>query len=122
MTKRPLRHRGVIVVALLLMAVPLLYGVVTFAARENSPLPWLEPAKSGTTCILPREPMRYLHMTYLKTLRDQVVRQGDRSQVTGTYAQGITSCRRCHEHREMFCNKCHEAASVRLDCFNCHSY
>jgi hypothetical protein len=122
MTKRLARQRGVIVVALLLMAVPLLYGVVTYAARSNSPLPWLEPAKSGSTCILPRAAMRYMHMNYLRILRDQVVRQGDRSQVTSTYPQGITSCRRCHENREMFCDKCHLAASVALDCFNCHTY
>ena len=128
MTRHGIGRRAAIVVALLLMAAPLLYGVVIFAARPRSSVPWLEPAKSGTTCVLPRETMRYTHMTYLETLRDRVVRQGDRNMVDDPqaprvpHAQGITSCRHCHAHRELFCDKCHEAASVRLDCFKCHPY
>jgi hypothetical protein len=113
------RHAA-IVVALVLMATALLYAVVIFAARPRSSVPWLEPAKSGTTCVLPRETMRYAHMTYLEMLRDRVVRQGDRTR--SLHAQGIASCRGCHEHRETFCDKCHEAASVRLGCFKCHAY
>jgi hypothetical protein len=122
MTRRLLRNRGAIVLALVLMTAPLFYGVVTFAARPNSPRPFLEPAKVGTVCILPSENMRYMHMTYLKTLRDQVVRQGDRTLISGNHRQGISSCRGCHEQRETFCNQCHESAGVRLDCFNCHAY
>lgn len=122
MTEHPTGRRALIVIALALMALPLLYSVVTFAARPSAKVPWLEPARSGTTCILPRETMRYTHMGYLRMLRDQVVRQGNRKLAADPHAQGITSCRRCHEHRELFCNKCHDAASVRLDCFNCHRY
>uniref|UniRef100_A0A7C4PM22 Hdr-like menaquinol oxidoreductase cytochrome c subunit n=1 Tax=Anaerolinea thermolimosa TaxID=229919 RepID=A0A7C4PM22_9CHLR len=122
MIRRLLQQRGAIVLTFLLMTVPLLCGVVTFAAEAIPPEPWLENAQSGATCILPREAMRHMHMSYLKTLRDQVVRQGDRSLISGKHQHGITSCRGCHEHRETFCNRCHQAASVRLDCFNCHAY
>jgi hypothetical protein len=116
------RYRRTIVASLVLMAVPLLYAVVTFAARPAPEGPWLEPPLANTTCVLPRERMRYDHMRYLKTLRDQVMREGRRELVTGEHAQGIGSCRECHAHREFFCDRCHEHSSVRLDCFGCHVY
>ena len=116
------RHRRTIVAALVLMAVPLLYTVLTFAARPAPGQPWLEPPRANTTCVLPRERMRYDHMKYLKTVRDQVMRTGRREQVSGEHAQGIGSCRGCHAHRELFCDRCHERSSVRLDCFGCHAY
>jgi hypothetical protein len=114
--------RRAIVFSLLLMTVPLLYAVITFAARPAVERPWLEPPAANTTCVLPKDRMRYDHMRYLKRLRDQVIREGRREQVTGDHAQGITSCRNCHAHRELFCDRCHERASVRLDCFRCHAY
>ena len=116
------RPRRAIAIALLLMAVPLLWAMITFAARPTSERPWLEPPLANTTCVLPRERMRYDHMRYLKTLRDQVMREGRREQVMGEHAQGIGSCRNCHTHREQFCDRCHERSSVRLDCFGCHRY
>lgn len=114
--------RRAIAVALLLMAVPLLWAVITFAARPAFQRPWLEAPLANTTCVLPKESMRYDHMRYLKNLRDQVMREGRREQVSGERAQGIGSCRGCHAHRELFCDRCHERSSVRLDCFGCHPY
>jgi len=116
------RYRRVILTSLVLMAVPSLYAVITFAARPVSKRPWLEPPRANTTCVLPKERMRYDHMRYLKTLRDRVTREGRREQVTGEHTQGIGSCRGCHNHRELFCDRCHERSSVRLDCFGCHAY
>lgn len=108
--------------ALILMALPLLCAVVGFAARPTAQTPWLEPARAQTTCILPREQMRYQHMTHLKALRDRVVRQGMRAELTGAQPQGISSCRNCHAQRERFCDRCHEQAGVSPDCFGCHAY
>jgi hypothetical protein len=116
------RHRRAIVLALGLMAAPLLYAVLSFAARPAPEAPWLEPAVPNTTCALPKDSNRHQHMRYLKTLRDQVLREGNREQITGARAQGLGSCRSCHAHRERFCDRCHERASVRLDCFGCHAY
>lgn len=114
--------RGKILLALVLMAVPLLFVLVGFAARPPAPTPWLQPARAHTTCILPREQMRYQHMTHLKALRDRVVRRGDRSAITGLEPQGLSGCRSCHEQREQFCDRCHEQAGVSPDCFGCHVY
>ena len=111
-------RRRSVVLALLALAVPLLVAVVGFAARPPAQVPWLEPARAPTTCILPREEMRYQHMTYLKALRDRVVRAG----VRGTQSQGLGACQGCHAHREQFCNRCHAQAGVVPDCFGCHAY
>lgn len=99
------------------------FAVVGFAARRSSSssataTPWLEPARAQTTCILPREQMRYQHMTHLKALRDRVVRDGQR----GLQPQGLAACQGCHASRERFCDRCHEQAGVTLDCFGCHGY
>jgi hypothetical protein len=116
------RHRRLIVLSLALMAAPLLFAVLSRAAGPEPPSPYLEPPKPNTTCVLPREGMRYEHMKHLRSLRDEVLRDGKRAQVEGARAQGITSCRSCHAHRAEFCDRCHERASVRLDCFGCHAY
>jgi hypothetical protein len=100
----------------------LLYVVLGFAARPAAAPAWLEPARPGTSCILPAPVMRYEHMRHLKRLRDQVMREGRRAELTGAAPQGLGSCRDCHAHRERFCDRCHERASVRLDCFRCHAY
>lgn len=116
------QRRSLIVVALVLMAAPLLYAVLSFAARPAPRPLWLEPARPNTTCILPTAVVRYEHMRHLKSLRDHVLRDGQREELTGARAQGLGSCRGCHAHRERFCDRCHERASVRLDCFGCHVY
>ncbi len=116
------RHRRLIVVALLLMVAPLGYAVASFAARPPTGPLWLEAPTPNTTCVLPKSVIRYQHMNHLKALRDRVMRDGRRVELTGGKPQGLGSCRGCHAHREQFCDRCHERASVRLDCFGCHQY
>jgi hypothetical protein len=112
------RPRRIIRVAAVALAVPAFFAVVGFAARPAAPTVWLEPARAQTTCLLPREQMRYQHMTHLKALRDRVVRAGDRS----AQPQGLASCQGCHASRERFCDRCHDQAGVTLDCFGCHAW
>ncbi len=116
------RHRRLLVAALVLMAVPLVYAVIALAARPKPAVPALEPARANTTCILPQARMRYEHMKYLKGRRDEVLRDGKAAALMGAEPRGFGSCRSCHAHREQFCDRCHERASVRLDCFGCHTY
>jgi hypothetical protein len=116
------RHHRLIVVALALMLVPLLFTLVGFAARSAPQTTWLEPPKPNTTCVLPKGSNRYDHMKQLKNLRDQVIREGNRAQITGIRSQGLGTCRNCHAHQKLFCDKCHNRVSVSLDCFGCHTY
>ena len=60
--------------------------------------------------------MRFHHMDLLKEVRGDVIRKGIKGGVT------LARCGECHQNRDQFCDKCHEAASVSLDCFGCHFY
>jgi len=111
-------RRRNIALALVALAVPLLFAMVGFAARPRRPTPWLEAARVQSRCLLPRERMRYEHMVHLKALRDRVVRDG----VRGGPPEGLSACQSCHARRAQFCDRCHAQAGVTPDCFACHAY
>ena len=91
----------------------------TVAAGE----PFLEmPDAKHTECLKWRdmikdtEDMRFHHWQFLREVRVEVVRYGKRGEI------GLKHCAECHVSRERFCNRCHEAASVKPDCWGCHYY
>ncbi|MBN2191638.1 MAG: hypothetical protein JW751_02385 [Polyangiaceae bacterium] len=114
-------YRRVVMVGLVVMGLPVLFSLVDYA-RGAEGEPFLAPAKPDTACILESAAMRYTHMTFLKDLRDRVVREENRSAEGDLDARGMNSCRGCHPDRAAFCDRCHDRASVRLDCFDCHKY
>lgn len=67
-------------------------------------------------CVRDPEYMRYHHMDLLKEVRSDVIRDGLKGGIT------LAGCGECHVNREAFCDRCHEKASVVLDCFGCHFY
>ena len=69
----------------------------------------------GYGCVKDTEYMRYHHWELLRGLREDVVRYGRRGDIT------LNGCWKCHESKSHFCDKCHNAASVILDCFGCHN-
>ena len=69
-------------------------------------------------CVLDSTEMRYHHMDLLKDLRDRVIREGQKGSIGIT----LSGCGECHVNRVEFCDRCHDAASVNLDCFHCHFY
>lgn len=113
-------YRRAVTMGLLVIATPLALSLVAYASGTQlsaSPATTKMPMKR---CILDTPSARHQHMTYLKQRRDQVVRDGRRS---GRVAQGLMStCSGCHGEQTQFCDKCHERAGVRLDCFGCHTY
>jgi hypothetical protein len=70
----------------------------------------------GGECVRETQYMRFYHMDLLKEVREDVIRRGVRGDVT------FTGCRECHTYRGQFCNKCHEAVTLNVDCFGCHYY
>ena len=62
------------------------------------------------------EYMRFRHMDLLKDSRSDVIRSGLKGGIT------LAGCADCHHNREFFCDRCHEKASVSLDCWGCHYY
>ena len=86
------------------------------------------PTPRGDVCIAPAEEMRREHMNMLLHKRDQTMHDGIR-----TKHASLVECINCHvtpdktgkvariDDGEHFCASCHIAASVSVDCFECHA-
>lgn len=86
------------------------------------------PTPKGEFCIEPIEVMRREHMNLLLHKRDETMRLGIR-----TKKASLNECINCHvtpdakgnvaraDDEEFFCSSCHVAASVSIDCFECHA-
>lgn len=107
----------------LIILLPLGYSVVSYVlahGSQSSP-PFIErPDKKYQSCVKETTYMRFHHMDLLKEIREDVVREGKRGEIG--LAIGLNNCRKCHASRERFCNQCHNAVNLHLDCFGCHYY
>lgn len=86
------------------------------------------PKPKGDACIAPLDEMRRTHMSMLLHKRDQTVHEGIR-----TKQSSLSECINCHatandsgevvrsDSEQFFCSSCHAAASVSIDCFECHA-
>jgi hypothetical protein len=80
--------------------------------------------ENAGVCVAPTEEMRRNHMKMLLDQRDLTVRQGLREP-----RFSLKNCVDCHASRETgsvlgkdgFCSSCHSYASVKIDCFECHT-
>ena len=80
--------------------------------------------EQGEACVAPVEEMRRNHMAMLLEQRDRTLREGIRST-----RFSLKNCVECHASRktgsvlgdEGFCSSCHAYASVKIDCFECHT-
>jgi hypothetical protein len=87
------------------------------------PLPVVH-IEQGEACVAPVEEMRRNHMKMLLHQRDRTVHEGIR-----TTRFSLKNCVECHASRktgsvlgeEGFCSSCHAYASVKIDCFECHT-
>jgi len=137
----PLIVLGLLVfVALMLGATLANRGIGKFGSK-----PVLDLPKDEKFCVRDVKFMRENHMKLLNTWRDQVVRDGVRTEkiprrdATGkilkdasgktvyqTIGRSLTkTCLRCHDNHESFCQRCHEYTGVvkhggTLKCFQCH--
>ena len=114
-----INRNTIVAVSVLIILLPLGYSAVyaVFARGGEASEPFIE-MPDGETCVGGKsgEYMRYHHMDFLKDIRDDAVRKGERGEI------GINSCRECHTSRERFCNQCHDAVNLHLGCFHCHYY
>ena len=83
-----------------------------------------EKAKAAKTCVMPTAFMKAEHMQLLDVWRHNVTRNGERMFVN---AEGklfdmslSNTCLDCHSNKEQFCDRCHDYASVRPYCWDCH--
>ena len=105
--------------------------IVTFPFWYNrgkaapAPEPILtEKAKAAQVCIRSTEYMRAEHMQLLDVWRESVVREGTRVYVNPEGKEFNMSlsntCLDCHSNKAEFCDRCHDYASVRPYCWDCH--
>ncbi len=107
-------------------------GLVTFpfwynvgSAAYKSPELQLPPKSKATQCVESTDWMKGEHMQLLDHWRDYVVRDADRvytSRDFGTHFEMSLqkTCMECHETKEKFCDRCHDAAAVAPYCWDCH--
>ncbi|PIE58998.1 MAG: cytochrome C [Desulfobulbus propionicus] len=103
----------------LFVTIPIWYNQDKVGAAPELTLP-----KKSKTCVRPAEEMRATHMQLLNQWRDEVLRDGDRStfEIEGKqYKKSLMlTCMECHTSKQQFCDKCHDYASVRPYCWDCH--
>ncbi len=101
----------------LVVLLPLLFSIVSplFARDSGAVREFLErPDPQHTSCVRDTTYMRFHHWELLRGLREEVVRDGIRGDLS------LDGCWDCHQSKVRFCDRCHKAASVRPDCFGCH--
>jgi hypothetical protein len=96
------------------MLIPAAVGAFRLAFASG-PEPFLVRPSSGE-CIREAAWMRFHHMDLLFDAQDAAVRRDSRQDVT------LSACAGCHEDRAVFCDRCHVAAGVAPDCFDCHAF
>ena len=115
----------------------ILAGLVVFIAAitfpfwfnlgKAAPAPELEltaKAKAAKTCVMPTAFMKAEHMQLLDVWRHNVVRNGERMFVNAEgklFTMSLSNtCLDCHSNKAKFCDRCHDYASVRPYCWDCH--
>ena len=115
----------------------ILAGLVVFIAAitfpfwfnmgKAAPAPELEltaKAKAAKTCVMPTAYMKAEHMQLLDVWRHNVTRNGERMFVNTEgklFNMSLSNtCLDCHSNKAQFCDRCHNYASVRPYCWDCH--
>lgn len=110
------KGRIAFVILAVVILVPIGYYAIGDTISQNA-VPFLAmPDPQYTECVKDTKYMRFHHMDLLKEVRDETVREGIRADIR------LEDCRKCHEDRSKFCNRCHNTVNLNLDCFGCHNY
>ena len=115
-----------VVVFMVLLSIPLLYNVI-FKGAQAAPAPELvltEKAKAAGQCVMSTDYMATQHMQLLDVWRHSVVRNAQREffndQGKAFDMSLSNTCLDCHSNKADFCDRCHNYASVRPYCWDCH--
>jgi hypothetical protein len=115
-----------LVIFLGLFTFPLWYNILVKAGKA-APAPEVvltEKAKAAKQCVMSTAYMKRDHMQLLDLWRHSVVRNAKREFVNPegkTFNMSLSNtCLDCHSNKAEFCDRCHNYASVRPYCFDCH--
>lgn len=111
-----------LIIFIAIIAFPFWYNM-----GKAAPAPELKlslKAKNAKECVLSKAEMTTGHMQLLDEWRENVVRTGKRIYLSSNgkeFNMSLTNtCLDCHEEKAEFCDKCHNYASVRPYCWDCH--
>jgi len=111
-----------LVIFLIIITFPFWYNLGKAAPAPELKL--TEKAKAAGECVRSKEFMAAEHMHLLDEWRLTVVRGEERVFVNEKGKEFNMSlsntCLDCHSNKEEFCDKCHDYASVRPYCWDCH--
>ena len=105
-----------LVVLAVIVFLPIGYYAVSDAFPKSTGDFLEKPDPQYQECVEPTEYMRFHHMDLLLEIRDKVVREGIKQDVT------LAECKKCHINRSKFCDRCHLTVNLHPDCFGCHDY
>ncbi len=115
-----------LVIFIIILFSPFLYNIFINAGKAQ-PAPELvltEKAKAAKECVRSTEYMKAEHMKVLDLWRHSVVRNAERIYVNSKGQEFTMSlsntCLDCHSNKAEFCDRCHNYASVRPYCWDCH--
>lgn len=81
-------------------------------------------AQAAKQCVRSTDYMKAEHMQLLDSWRHSVVRNGQREYINPDgkmYTMSLSNtCLDCHSNKAEFCDRCHNYASVRPYCWDCH--
>ena len=120
-----MHDRGKVLIGIAIFLIVVLFPVWYSAASGRAGhVHEPDPKAKHPECVKPADWMRVHHMEFLDDWRDQVVREGDRSQVWAGATQWDKSltrtCLGCHQSKPDFCDQCHDYVGVEPDCWDCH--
>ncbi len=102
------------------------YKLIAGDSAEHEPV-ITEKTRAMGDCVMPKAKMKVEHMKLLDVWRDRVVRYAEREYETEdgkkfnmSLSTGEESCMGCHSNKTEFCDRCHDYASVRPYCWDCH--
>ena len=114
-----------IAVFLIVASVPFWYGRGKAVPPPDLKLdtPAIERLKEKL-CVETAPYMRANHMKLLGAWRESVVREGNRSYRAAdgkVYKISLTgTCLECHSNKDQFCDRCHDYAGAKPNCWSCH--
>ncbi|MCG6910227.1 MAG: sulfate reduction electron transfer complex DsrMKJOP subunit DsrJ [Deltaproteobacteria bacterium] len=113
-----------VVIFVAVVAFPFWFNMGKAAPAPEPELTARAKAANHGQCVMPTDFMKSDHMKLLDLWRHSVVRNGERTFVNSSGQEFNMSlsntCLDCHSNKKEFCDRCHDYASVRPYCWDCH--